>query len=49
MLKGTRDETFSIPVLVREFITVTPRKGSIATILAERDVHRCFKDFWRGL
>lgn len=24
---GTRDETFSIPVLVREFITVTPRGG----------------------
>ena len=36
MLSGTRDETFSILVLVREFITMTPRRGSSYSAIFKR-------------
>ena len=40
---------FRFPPPFCNVVVATQLCNNISTLQAERDVHRCFKDFWRGL
>ena len=40
---------FCFPPPFCNVVVATQLCNNISTLQAERDVHRCFKDFWRGL